>query len=109
MSLMKLSPALLGLLAVGSMMMIGCGPGLTRQSKSPDAVFRAMDTELAHTLSTTTVTSGTFDVSELPSDRMPMSRLDELEPSAPVLQTWGVAAALPIEENDPYHILDTRD
>ena len=108
MSLMKLSPALLGLFAVGSMMMIGCGPGLTRQSKSPDAVFRAMDTELAHTLSTstTTVTSGTFDLSELPEDRMPMSRLDE--PTAPALQTWGVSVP-PIDAYDPYHILDTRD
>jgi hypothetical protein len=108
---MKLSPALLGVVAAGSMMVIGCGPGLTRQSKSPDAVFHAMDKELSHTIGTTELTSGLLDVSQLPEDRMPMSRLDSLyelaEPPAPVLQTWGVSPAQVEPSID--HLLDTRD
>ncbi|MBX3187788.1 MAG: hypothetical protein KF819_12265 [Labilithrix sp.] len=77
---------------LAAMMLGGCGAGAQGpRAKAPD-IFDAMDAELAHAVSTTTVTSAAVDApARLESSLPPAIWEDESE----VLRTWGTP-------EDPY-------
>jgi hypothetical protein len=71
---------------------IGCGPGLSHRAKAPVDVFGAMDAELAHAISTTTLTSAAVAQPNAPQKApLPVATWedDADEASPPPMQTWG--------------------
>ena len=75
----------------------GCGPGLTHRAKAPGDVFKAMDSELANAIGTTTLTSAETPSMRLPDERMPVSGAKQDDDTPPPVRTWG-APHEPTEE-----------